>query len=133
MLHVDFETAVDQFRELFERSLCFFAFGGNRDDATFGCGEHHQSHDTFAIDLLIILFDPDFAGKQIGKLHKLRSGTGVKPLLVGNGELTSRHGKQSSVRGFKTAIRRNAPSRALNHRLTLVPHFFQQLLVKFHG
>jgi hypothetical protein len=45
-------------------------------------GEHHQSHDAFAIDFFTVLFNKNFGRKSVGSLHKESGGPGVNAQLV---------------------------------------------------
>ena len=60
-------------------------------------GEHHQSHDAFAVDFFAVLFHENLGRKAVGSLDEQSGGPGVDAQLVGNCEFL---GEKLAVRQF---------------------------------
>ena len=49
-------------------------------------GEHHQAHDTLAVDFFAVLFDKNVASVSGGHLYEHGGRTGMDARLIGDGE-----------------------------------------------
>src|SRR5476649_408882 len=54
------EAPVDQIFDLFHRLVGVRAFAANQQLRTLPGGQHHETHDTLAVDLFAFLLHPDF-------------------------------------------------------------------------
>ena len=61
--------------------------GGHAQLGPLAGGQHHQSHDALAVDLLTVLFHPDFRLVAVGNLDETRRRPGVHPQLVEDDEV----------------------------------------------
>jgi hypothetical protein len=63
------------------------AVGVNGQSAARTGGEHHETHDAFAVHFFAILLDEDVAGKTVGGFDEHGSRTGVDSQFVGDNEV----------------------------------------------
>ena len=82
------EIAADEGGERFQSALGVFSVGADFENRAVTGGQHHEAHDTLAIDAFIVLLDDDIAGKTAGSLDELGGGPGVNAQLVPDRELT---------------------------------------------
>ena len=76
---------------------CVRAAGVDDQSAARPGGEHHQTHDAFAVDFFAVLFHENFGRKAVGGLDEQGGGPGVDAQLVGNCEFL---GEKLAVRQF---------------------------------
>jgi hypothetical protein len=55
-----------------------------------GC-QHHQSKNTFAIDLIVVFLHANIAWKTVRDLNELRSGPGMDSKLIGDSKIFTGH------------------------------------------
>lgn len=66
---------------------------GHEAEAASGTGcEHHQAHDTFAIDAFAVFFDHDFALEAAGDADEHGGGPGMDAQSVGHDEVAGQLG-----------------------------------------
>jgi hypothetical protein len=79
-LTVDAEFVFDEQAEFFKGVVCPFAVALNHKNRIFGCGEHDQTHNAFAVYALAIARNKNVTALVfVGGLNKRRSGPQVHP------------------------------------------------------
>jgi hypothetical protein len=86
------KLAFDQGFDLGEGLVGVVAFAMDDDFAARSGGQHHQTHDAFAVDLFAVLFDEDAAGKFIDNTDKHGGGPGMDAQLVEHHKLAPQGG-----------------------------------------
>ena len=80
------KATLHQTAERNHRRIRIRAIGDDLDALTLGCCQHHESHDAFAVHLLVVFLDQHLTFELARLLDELGRRACVHAVLVGDGE-----------------------------------------------